>query len=102
MSLKWTQAANVELEEAVQWYEEQLTGLGDKFLAEVAAAVALVERYPDAWHPLSKRTRSHRLNRFPYSLIYTTAPGGQAIVVAFAHQHRKPSYWKDRVGSAGG
>lgn len=91
--------ARVELEEAVQWYEAQLKDLGSQLLKEVDSAVSLIERFPMAWHPLSRRARSHRLNRFPYSLIYTTSISGDLTVVAFAHQQRKPTYWRDRLNA---
>jgi ParE toxin of type II toxin-antitoxin system, parDE len=87
------------LEEAVQWYDAQLAGLGDKLLEEVDSAAVLIERFPMAWHPLSKRARSHRLNRFPYSLIYRISISGDLTVVAFAHQQRKPLYWRDRLNT---
>jgi hypothetical protein len=89
--------ARVELEEAVQWYDTQLAGLGDKLLNEVDSAVVLIERFPFAWHPLSKRARSHRLNRFPYNLIYRVSIAQELTVIAFAHQQRKPSYWRNRI-----
>jgi toxin ParE2 len=91
--------ASIELEEAVQWYDAQLTGLGDKLLEEVDSATALIERFPLAWHPLSKRARSHRLNRFPYSLVYRASISGDVTVIAFAHQQRKPLYWRDRLNA---
>ena len=89
--------ARVELEEAVQWYDAQLVGLGDKLLEEVDSAVLLIERFPLAWHPLSKRARSHRLNRFPYTLVYKTSIADTLTIVAFAHQQRKPLYWRNRI-----
>lgn len=97
MSLRWTPVANSELAEAVQWYESQVPGLGDKLLAEVLAATSLIEQFPSAWHRLSKRTRSHRLNRFPYSVIYTQRDSHEILILAFAHQHRRPTYWRDRL-----
>ncbi|MEI8325258.1 MAG: type II toxin-antitoxin system RelE/ParE family toxin [Betaproteobacteria bacterium] len=96
MSLRWGKAARTELEEAVQWYEAQLPELGDKLLAEILAASVLIEQFPSAWHPLSKRARSHRLNRFPYSLIDTCRAEDDIRIVALAHQHRRPFYWRNR------
>lgn len=99
MSLRWITDASFELEEAVQWYDAQLAGLGDKLLEEVDIAGVLIERFPMAWHPLSKRARSYRLNRFPYSLIYRISMSGDLTVVGFAHQQRKPLYWRDRLNT---
>ena len=101
MTLRWVKPARLEVDEAVEWYEFQSAGLGGKLLAEIDAAIALIERFPKAWHKLSKRTRSHRLNRFPYSLIYTEVSEGDIAVIAFVHQHRRPGYWRDRLRSAG-
>ena len=94
MTLSWVKLARFEVDEAVEWYEFQSVGLGRKLVAEIDAAISLIERFPKAWHRLSKRARSHRLNRFPYSLIYTEISDGNIAVVAFVHQHRQPNYWR--------
>ena len=99
MIIQWAHPASLELEEAVAWYEAQSPGLGDKFLGEIVIATTLITQFPTAWHPISKRARSHRLNRFPYSLIYTLAVTDSVVIVALAHQHRKPLYWRDRIAS---
>jgi hypothetical protein len=85
------------LEDAVQWCDAGVVGLSEQLLGEVTAGVALIERFPMAWHPVSKHICSHRLNRFPYSVVYTTAIPDQIVVIAFAHQQRKPSYWRNRL-----
>ena len=66
-------------------------------MKEIVAAAVLVERFLQAWHPLFNRTRSHRLNRFPYSLIYACTTTGEIVILAVAHQHRKPYYWRDQI-----
>ena len=97
MSLRWLDNAEKELEDAIQWCDAQVVGLSEQLLAEVTAGITLIERFPMAWHPVSKHIRSHRLNRFSYSLVYTTAIAGQLVIVAFAHQQRKPLYWRNRI-----
>jgi toxin ParE2 len=97
VSLRWAKVARTELEEAVQWYEAQMPGLGDKLVAEILTASALIEQFPAAWHPLSIHARSHRLNRFPFCLIYTYKAEDDIRIVALAHQHRLPSYWQHRL-----
>lgn len=97
MSLRWLNDAEKELEDAIQWCDAQVVGLSEQLLAEVTAGITLIERFPMAWHPVSKHIRSHRLNRFSYSLVYTTAIASQLVIVAFAHQQRRPLYWRNRI-----
>ena len=40
--------------------------------------------------------RRCRLSRFPYGLIYAVE-GANMLVLAVAHLHRDPGYWRDRV-----
>lgn len=61
-------------------------GLGDAYLLETLRALRLIEQFPQAWHPLTPQIR-----RFPYSVIYTQ-DGADILVLAVAHQNRKPSY----------
>jgi hypothetical protein len=57
--------AQAELDEAFDWYEAQVAGLGLRFVAEVRAVFTLIEKFPQAWHPLSRNTR--RLKWTPVS-----------------------------------
>ena len=40
--------------------------------------------------------RRCRMNRFPYGLIYAV-DNGDILVLAVAHLHREPGYWRDRL-----
>ena len=96
MNIRLLEPAQAELDEAIAWYAEQAPDLGDAFLIETLKAFELIERFPQAWHPLSPETRRCRLRRFPYSVVYTQ-DGADLLVLAIAHQHRKPRYWRDRL-----
>ncbi len=96
MTIRLLAVARQELDEAVTWYEAQARGLGDTFLAEVLKAFRLVERYPQAWHRLTDSVRRCRLARFPYGVIYVP-DGPDILVLAIAHAHRAPVYWRDRT-----
>ena len=37
------------------------------------------------------------LNRFPYSVVYRT-DDQRIVIVAVAHAHRRPAYWRGRIG----
>ncbi len=96
MNIRFLEPAQAELDEAVEWYAAQAPGLGKAFLLETLKTLKLVAHFPQAWHPLSPTLRRCRLNRFPYSIIYS-ADGNDMLVIAIAHQHRKPHYWEKRA-----
>jgi hypothetical protein len=90
------EVAQLELDEAISYYNGQAPGLGDAFLLEAVAAIERIQRFPRAWHPLGRKVRRCRLRRFPYGLIY--APDkDELLIVAVAHLHRQPEYWRDRL-----
>lgn len=96
MSVRLLESAQVELDDAIAWYASQAPGLGDAFLIETLKTLKLIEQYPKAWHPLTQQIRRCRLRRFPYSVVYAQE-GSDLLVLAVAHQHRKPGYWRARL-----
>jgi plasmid stabilization system protein ParE len=96
VNVRVLEVAQQELDEAVSYYNGQVAGLGDAFLLEAVAAIERIRQFPDAWHPLGENLRRCRLRRFPYGLIYH-AYGTGILIVAVAHTHRRPDYWRDRL-----
>ncbi len=96
MKVRFLVAALEELNEAVRFYNEQRTGLGREFRNEVRAAVDRISKFPEAWQPFSARTRRCLTQRFPYGIIYQVRDD-EILVVAVAHLHREPGYWRTRV-----
>ncbi|QTN28214.1 type II toxin-antitoxin system RelE/ParE family toxin [Rhodoferax sp. AJA081-3] len=96
MSIRLLEPAQAELDEAIAWYADQAPGLGDAFLIETLKTFKLIDQFPTAWHPLTRQIRRCRLKRFPYSVVYTQ-DGMDVLVLAIAHQHRKPNYWGGRL-----
>jgi len=41
----------IELDEAIQYYNFEAAGLGDDFLTEFLGTLVRIARYPEAWHP---------------------------------------------------
>ena len=88
--------ARREFLKEVGYYNEQETGLGAAFAAEVEEATARALAFPKAGSPAPKNTRLVFVNRFPFSIVYR--PDREGIVVfAVAHHSRKPEYWVPRV-----
>lgn len=96
MKIKFLKNAQIELDEAIEYYNYEVPGLGDAFLTEVLNALDRIGNFPEAWHPSSKRTRRCQTRRFPYGVIYQIR-GQEILIVAIANLHRKPDYWKDRL-----
>ncbi len=96
MEILFLETAQIELDETVEYYNLESVGLGDAFLLEVLNAIERIKHFPEAWHPFSNNTRRCQLHRFPYGIIYQLMDT-EILVVAVAHLHRKPNYWKDRI-----
>jgi plasmid stabilization system protein ParE len=96
-SVRFNRLAERELAEAVEHYEAESPGLGDRFLDEVWHALALLVRHPEAAPRIRGSIRRFVLPRFPYSLMYRPDEKGNGIrVLAVAHQRRHPEYWAGR------
>lgn len=92
--------ASQELEEAVAWYENERPGLGVKLVEAFENAITLLESDlpPLAAMPGAagqKGAKRLLLHRFPFSLV-TIEKSNERIVLALAHQSRRPGYWKER------
>jgi plasmid stabilization system protein ParE len=99
--LRLHQEARAELEEAATWYEERDTGLGEQFLNALTNAFAVIERTPQAFNPAStcpsgRDVRRYVVSQFPYSVFYEVRDE-EILVLAVAHQRRRPGHWVGRV-----
>jgi plasmid stabilization system protein ParE len=89
-------AAEDEFLRAVAGYEVERTGLGAEFAADVERATRRIASFPRHGSPYLAETRRIVLRRFPYSVVYWPDPQ-DLLVIAVAHQRRKPGYWRKRV-----
>ena len=89
-------AALAELKSAVQWYQERSQPAALKFVAEVDRAIELVMESPKRWPAADHATRRLVLQRFPYAIIYRERKA-DVQVLAVAHGHRRPGYWRQRL-----
>lgn len=58
MKIRFLEIAQIELDDAIEYYNHESPGLGDAFLAEVLSALERIGEYPEAWHPCSNRTNN--------------------------------------------
>ena len=98
MKVKLEREAEQEMLDAAAYYNENQSGLGAVFLDKVDAALDEIAAHPArfAFYHGSKTVRSIRLTRFPYRLLFIIE-ARRVVVVAVAHLHRHPDYWKKRL-----
>ena len=96
MIARFTLAAELELDEAIAFYETCAPSLGQEFLREIASTVTLIEEFPEAWPLVTDQDRACRVKRFPYRVVYFIEERG-IVVLAVAHFKRRLLYWHDRV-----
>ena len=87
--------AELELEDAVLYYEHESSGLGRAFLTEFRLSLEWILAHPSAGTPIVEALRRRSMSRSPYALIYQAAPT-HLYVLAVANHHRRPFYWGDR------
>lgn len=85
--------AEQEARAAFHWYRERSERAAEAFQHEIGRAIARIGEAPTASPIVDGPLRRCLLDRFPYALLYSVEPG-RALVIAVAHQHRRPGYWR--------
>jgi len=88
--------ADIELDEAVMYYNHQLPGLGFRFFQQVDAAIERIRIMPEAWTKVGERTRRCLIKGFPYALLYAIE-AEEILITTVAHLHRDPEHYRDRI-----
>lgn len=96
MRIDFLDPAGAEFIETIAYYNLQSDGLGYEFAAEIKRTMERILQFPNAWAPISKRTRRCRTNRFPYGLIYQIR-SDSILIVAVQNLHKHPDSWKSRL-----
>jgi plasmid stabilization system protein ParE len=90
--------ARAEMGESFNFYEARLGGLGLRFLSAIEQTAERISTHPEAGVPLASQFRKRIVHGFPYSLIYRVWQD-YIYIVAVAHHHRRPCYWRERTTS---
>lgn len=87
--------AQAEFDEAVAFYAMERISLGEGFVSAVQHAVEHVQQYPESAVAIRGRVRKMRVERFPYSVMFSVVDS-VIRVLAVAHDRRRPFYWSHR------
>lgn len=94
-ALEIREAALEEMDAAAEWYEEQVPGLGDEFLAEADAVMDRISVLPGQFPEKHRALRRALLRRFPYAIFFAIRED-RVVVVAVLHQASSPARLRGR------
>lgn len=81
--------ALIDVQEAYQWYEDQLPELGEDFLNELNEILEKLKQNPQYFGYAFDDFRDARLKRFPYLVVFTIS-GRFVYINSVKHTKRKP------------
>jgi len=88
--------AESELQDAAEYYEEQVPQLGERFIDAANLAIEAIVRSPRLWRVVDSDIRICVMRRFPYAIYFRVLPD-QIRILAWKHHSRDPEYWKARL-----
>ena len=91
MTLKISQLAFLEIEDAKEYYNLQKPTLGDTFKNDVKRSIESIKEFPNLYPNVTNDLKRTLLHRFPYSIFYAVTDN-TILILSVAHQHRKPFY----------
>jgi toxin ParE2 len=104
ITVRFLREARRELTDAARWYKQQEgLSLARDFGAKYRAQLLRARQMPQTGHlvtglppDIDFEVRTFLVERFPYTLFVAHLPE-ELVVVAVAHQHRRPGYWRKRL-----
>jgi plasmid stabilization system protein ParE len=94
--LRFFDEAAEEIEEAASWYGQRSDVARAAFLSEIDRALDAILDAPPRWPAYVDGTRRYVCQTFPYTVVYFVE-GESVVVVAVAHEKRRPGYWRGRM-----
>jgi|SRR5579863_8882351 len=88
--------AEQEYLSSLAWYKERSTAAARDFESAFGRAVSAIVEAPERWPVYFSRYRRFVLRQFPFSIVYHNL-AQEIFVLAVAHGHRRPGYWKKRI-----
>lgn len=96
MTFRFHPAALAELQNAAEYYEQQLPLLGLRFVESVENTIQRITQQPNSYAVLADDVRRCLTKSFPYAVLYTQE-SNHILIIAVMHCHRRPNYWLQRL-----
>ncbi|NJK53027.1 MAG: type II toxin-antitoxin system RelE/ParE family toxin [Leptolyngbyaceae cyanobacterium SU_3_3] len=88
--------AELDIQDAFEWYEAQTLGLGSEFIRAIDTSLSSIGRNPLAYQVVYKQVRQILIRRFPYRILYVFDRDLITVIACF-HSKRNPKSWKTRL-----
>jgi ParE toxin of type II toxin-antitoxin system, parDE len=87
----------IDIQESIEWYENQSIGLGLRFQKQVVAQINMLKTIPQANSIRYTDTRCLRIKNFPFLVHYTISESLKMVdIFAVLHPSRNPKIWEKR------
>jgi len=88
--------AEDDIDAAYAYYEQRLTGLGDRFLQALRDRLDRIQDNPALYSIFYQDVRAAPLRRFPY-VVYYRLEDQRVLIIAVQHGRRSSQAWQDKV-----
>ena len=88
--------AEAEYLAALAWYRERSPTAALNFEAEFNLSIEKIREAPGRWPPHMTGCSRFLLHQFPFAIVYQNFLN-LIQVLAVAHCHRRPGYWRGRI-----
>ena len=88
--------ARREFDDAVDWYEHQRPGLGERFIDAVHHVIVRISQDPELHAMVYQNARKANVPGYPYA-VYYQVEADSLVVLSVFHAKRNPQIWKDRI-----
>jgi plasmid stabilization system protein ParE len=95
-TIRFDLRARAEYRQVVEFYKGEGVLIAREFATETRAALDLIASLPQGSSADEEGIRKKVLRKFPYTIVYTLTDD-LIEVIAFAHERRKPDYWRTRL-----
>lgn len=87
--------AEAEARDARFWYAQRDAAAAERFMRALDHAMQMIVQAPERWPSYLHGARRFLTRRYPFSVVYRVL-ADRILVVAVAHQRRRPGYWRSR------
>lgn len=96
LPVRLRRAAQIEYDEATNWYESRRTGLGMRFVTALQRTMQTIAEQPDRYPEVWPGVREAIVSGWPYCVYYQVHVD-HVMVLAVFHSARDPSVWQGRA-----